>query len=155
MNRNSIDLIVFLSLVLLTIAISFFWVSRTTIEIQLHDTYLVLDKLTLTVLMLGPLTVLAFFPIAAMRNFKSIGTNIALIFGLVLVAVVCYSVAELQSSYINQLDESGLRENKPSGSLKQSMNVARGILAVIGLAALVLIYRTVKIWKATYSRPSL
>jgi len=96
MNRNSIDLIIFLTLVMLTAAILMFTVNQTSIDIQLHDTYFVLDRMTLAVLILGPMTILIFLPLAAMRKFKSMGTNIALIFGLMLVAVICYSVAELQ-----------------------------------------------------------
>jgi len=158
MNRNSIDLIIFLSLVLLTAAIVMFAVSQSSIDIQLHDTYFVLDRMTLAVLILGPLTILIFLPFAAVRKFNSFGTNIALIFGLMLVAVICYSVAELQSSYItqiNSLDEVGPRDKAGYKNATQSITIIRIILAVIGLSALVLIYRTVKIWKETHSRPSL
>jgi hypothetical protein len=158
MNRNSIDLIIFLSLILLTAAILMFAVSQSSIDIQLHDTYFVLDRMTLAVLILGPMTILIFFPLAAVRKFKSIGTNIALIFGLMLVAVICYSVAELQSSYISQinsLDEVGPRDKAGYNNASRSIITIRGILTVFGLSALVLIYRTVKIWKEAQSRPSL
>lgn len=158
MNRNSIDLIIFLSLVLLTVAVLLFAVNETSIDIQLHDTYLVLDRMTLAVLIFGPMTILIFLPLAAMRKFKSVGTNIALIFGLMLVAVVCYTVAELQSNYISQInsmDEVGVRDNGGYNKATQSVTITRVILAVIGLSALVLIFRTVKIWKETHSRPSL
>jgi hypothetical protein len=158
MNRNSTDLIIFLSLALLTAAILMFAVSQTSIDIQLHDTNFVLDRMTLAVVILGPMTILTFLPLAAIRRFKSIGTNIALIFGLMLVAVICYSVGELQSRYISQinsLDEVGLRDKEGYNNATQTISTTRGILAVIGLSALVLIYRTVKIWKETHSRPSL
>jgi hypothetical protein len=75
-----------------------------------------------------------------------------------LVAVICYSVAELQSSYISQLnslDEVGPGDRAGYHNATRSINMFRGILAVIGLSALVLIYRTVRIWKETHSRPSL
>ena len=158
MNRNSIDLIIFLSLVLLTGSILTFTVSQTSIDIQLHDTYFVLDRMTLAVLILGPMTILIFLPLAAVRKFRSIGTNTALIFGLMLVAVICYSVVDLQTSYvsqINSLDELGARDKEAYDSATQSIMTIRGILAVIGLSSLILIYRTVKIWKETHSRPSL
>jgi hypothetical protein len=158
MNRNSIDLIIFLSLVLLTATILMSAVSETSIDIQLHDTYFVLDRMTLAVLILGPLTILIFLPLAAARHFKSIGTNIALIFGLMLVAVICYSVAELQSSYISQInsmDEVGVKDKAGYNNASRSIITVRGILTVIGLSGLVLIYRTVKIWKESHSWPSL
>jgi len=157
MNRNSFDLLIFLSLVLLIAAILLFGVTQSTIDIQLHDTYIVLDKLTVAVLILGPATIFIFLPLAAIRNFESVGTNIALIFGLMLVAVICYSVAELQASNVNpmnNLGEAGLK-NSGSNNAPKSVIAIRAILAVIGLSALVLIYRTVKIWKEAHSRPSL
>jgi hypothetical protein len=158
MNRNSIDLLIFISLVLITAAILLFGVTQTTIDIQLHDTYFVLDKLTFAVLILGPMTILIFLPLAAVRKFKSIGTNIALILGMMLVAVICYSVAELLASDVNQINSFGEGEvaNKgPNSNSIQAINLTRGMLAVIGVSAIVLIYRTVKIWKDTHSRASL
>ena len=155
MNRNSIDLIIFLSLVFIALAISLFVVNQTTVEIQMHDTYFVIDRLTLTVLLVGPLTVLTFFPIAAIRKFNSVGTNVALIFGLVLIAVICYSIVELQSSYLNQINQSDGSRQQADIIMRQLINATRGILVVIGMTALVLIYKTVKIWKETYSRPKL
>jgi hypothetical protein len=158
MNRTSIDLLIFLSLVVLTAAILSFAVSQPNIDIQLHDTYFVLDKFTFAVLILGPMTILIFLPLAATRKFKSIGTNIALLFGLVLVAVICYSFAELLSSdisEINSLDGSGSRNRGSNNTGSQFVIAIRGVLAIIGLSALVLIYRTVKIWKETHWRPTL
>ena len=137
MNRNSIDLTIFLSLVVLTVTIALMAGDQTTIDIQLYDTYFVLDKLAFAILMLGPITTFIFLPLAAMRKFKSIGTNIALIFGLMLAAVICYNVSEL--SYIDQ----------------ETVYGSQGMFAIVGLAAIILIHRTVKIWKERYSHQGL
>jgi hypothetical protein len=157
MNRNSIDLIIFLTLVLLTTAILLFTVRQTTIDIQLHDTYFVLDKFSLAVLILGPSTILIFLPRAAKRKFKSIGTNIALIFGLILVAVICYSVAELQSNFISQINsfDGGGQGDKQMRNATLAVNTTRGILTMVGLVTVLVIWKTVKIWKETHSQPSL
>jgi hypothetical protein len=160
MSRNTVDLTVLATLVLGVLAISFLAFSRPTIEIQLHDTYFVVDRFSLSILMLGPLILIVFLPIAALRNFRSVGTNVVLTIGLVLVGVMCYSVIELQFNYLKQvitLDDQGLPDDEPAADkIGQRINWTRGFLVVIGLAALALIYKTVKIWKEqTGTRSSL
>lgn len=151
MNRNTIDLIILLGLVLVVLAISFLAFSRPTIEIQLHDTFFVVDRFSLSILMLGPLVLLVFLPIAVVRNFRSVATNVILTIGLVLVGVICYSVIELQFNYLKQvitLDDQGLPDDEPAAErIGQRINWTRGLLVVIGLAATALIYKTVTIWK--------
>jgi hypothetical protein len=100
-----------------------------------------------------------FLPLAAIRKFKSVGTNIALIVGLLLIAVVCYLVVELQSNYYNEvaatIDVQDSDRSQNLTRIKQGLNVGRGILAAFALTTMILIYRTVKIWKESHSRPQL
>lgn len=107
----------------------------------------------------GPLICLVFLPFAAFRKFKSFGTNVALIVGLVIVAVICYRAIELQSSYSHQIetlrDDQLPNRSQHLNSIRQSLNLSRGILAAIILPTAMLIYRTVKIWKEAHSRPQL
>ena len=158
MNRSLGDLIIFFALVLLTLAMFLFSANETT-ELQFHDTHFVVDRLSLAVMTLGPLLCLVFLPIAAIRNFKSLGTNIALIIGLMIVATICYRAIELQSSYSQQMqvlsDEQLPDRSQHLNNIQVGLNWTRGILAAIVLPTTILIYRTVKIWKETHSSPQL
>ena len=158
MKRNLIDLTIFCSLVFLTVALALLSDSDTT-ELQFHDTYFVVDRLSLAVLALGPLLVVLFLPLAVTRKFQSIGTNIALIIGLVIIAVICYRAIDLQSSYLQQAealrDEQLPDRARYLNNIKGLLNWSRAIFAGIVLPATVLIYRTVKIWKETNARPQL
>ena len=159
MKRNVSDLTIFLCIVFLTIAISLFSVNETTIDIQFHDTYFAVDRLTLAIITLGPLLFIVFLPLAAARKFKSTGTNAALIIGLVLIAVICYSAIELQSNYSRQIE--ALREEQlPDRSqhlnnIRQGVNLARAFMAVVVLPTVILIYRTARIWKQAHANPHL
>ena len=78
-------------------------IGQSTIDIQLHDTYFVLDKISLTVLIIGPLTFLIFLTRGLTRKFKTKGTNIGLIIGLLLVAVITFYVVRLQQGYLSEI----------------------------------------------------
>jgi hypothetical protein len=159
MKRNLSDLTIFFGLVFLTITIALFSFNTTSIDIQFHDTYVVVDRLSLAVMTFGPLICIVFLPLAALRKFKSLGTNIALIIGLVIVAVICYRAVELQTSYFRQIgalhDDQLPDRSQYLNRIRQNLNWSRGILAAIVLPTTILIFRTVKIWKETHSGPQL
>ena len=159
MKRSLSDLTIFFCLLFLTVFIARFSFNATSIDIQLHDTYFVVDRFSLAVMTFGPLICMVFLPLAALRKFKSFGTNVALIAGLVIVAVICYRAVELQSSYSHQIealrDEQLPDRSQHLNSIRQTLNWSRGILAAIVLPTTILIYRTVKIWKETHTGPQL
>ena len=157
MNRTQIDVAIFLVLVAIAVAIAYSISGASSIEVQLHDIDIVIDKLSFTILILAPLASLVFLPIAAMRRFNSISTNAGLIVGLVLAAVLCYSAIELQTNYLlqaNKMSEGALPE-KLISNIGWGINLARAFFAIISLCALALIYHTVKIWKAAHSNSRL
>jgi hypothetical protein len=97
------DIIIFLGLLTLTFFVWLFAVGESAIDIQLHDTYFVLDNTSLAVLILGPLTFLIFLARGLATKFKSIGANAGLIVGLILLALITYGIIELQKSYLTEI----------------------------------------------------
>ena len=157
MNRNQLDIALFLLLLAFSVAIAYSRGSTASIEFQLHDIELVIDKISLTILIWAPLLCIVFLPLAATKRFNSISTNAGLIVGLVLVAVLCYSAIELQTNYLlqaNKMSEGALPE-KLISNIGWGINLARALLFIISIAALALIYHSVKLWKTAHSSPRL
>jgi len=92
------DIIIFAILTLAATLILFI-VGQSGIDIQLHDTYIELDKISLVVLIIGPLTFLAFLLLALTRKFMTTWTNTGLIIGLCMVSLIFFRTALFQSSY--------------------------------------------------------
>jgi hypothetical protein len=108
------DISIFLGLLALTFFVWLVVMGQSAIDIQLHDTYFVLDKTALAMLILGPLTFLIFLARALTTKFKSIGANAGLIVGLILLALITYKIIELQKSYlaeIERLDSEGIQQS--------------------------------------------
>ncbi len=105
------DLVIFLGLLLLGFIIWILTPEQNAIDLQFHDTYFVIDRVSITVLILAPLTMLIFLVRGLRRKFKSIGANGGLIIGLILIALITYGVVEIQMNYLNEikgLDDEGL-----------------------------------------------
>ena len=97
------DLFIFATLLLFTIVILVFTIGQSTIDIQLHDTYIILDKLSLAILILGPLTFLFFLARGLRRRFSTASTNMGLIIGLILTSYIIFRLALIQISFRNQI----------------------------------------------------
>jgi hypothetical protein len=69
---------------------------QNTIDIQLHDAYVVVDRVSLTVLILGPLMFVIFLIRGVVNRFKSTTTNIGFIIGVILVSMIMYRLIEIQ-----------------------------------------------------------
>ena len=69
MKRFKKDLIIFFGLLTLSFIIWQIIHGNGAIDIQLHDTYFVLDKTSLTILIMGPLTFLIFLARGLTRKF--------------------------------------------------------------------------------------
>ena len=126
-----------------------FVVNGTTVEIQMHDTYFVIDKVSMLVLILGPLTFLIFLVRGLIRKFKSIATNIGLVIGLMLISLITYRIIDLQESYINEVKR---LDNKdlPDGfypDMKNRINWGWNIFALCTTGIIALGIKTVKLWR--------
>jgi hypothetical protein len=145
------DIIIFAALLILTWVIVVIYIGNTALDIQLHDTYFVIDNLSLTILIVGPLIFLIFLTRALRRKFRTIGPNAGLAIGLILVAFITFSVIQLQQSFITSI--TGLDEESLPGQGQFMADSKRRITwtwALFGfwVAALaLLIFRTIRIWK--------
>ena len=155
MGQFKTDIIIFIGLLILGSIVLLLTAGQSTIDIQLHDTYFVLDKISLTVLIIGPLTFLIFLARGLTRKFKTQGTNIGLIIGLILIALITYQVVRLQQSYLNEImrfDDEGLPDRGQFiVNAKNKMNLIWGLFGLWTIGLLLLTLRTIKIWKEGYS----
>lgn len=85
------DLFLFFGILLLT-AISLLPFETDVIDIQLHDTYFVFDKITMLVLIAGPLMFLSFLARGLYLRFRNPATNAGLLIGLILLAMIAYRI---------------------------------------------------------------
>lgn len=69
--------------------------AQNPIEIQLHDTYFVLDNFSLAVIIIGPPTFLIFLVRAAINRFQTLTANIGLAIGTMMVIFLVYEVVLL------------------------------------------------------------
>jgi len=133
-------------------------IGKSTIDIQVHDSYFVLDNMSMTILIIGPFTLLVFLSRGLTRKFKTKGTNIGLIIGLLLVALITYQIVQLQESYLSEimkLDDEGLLDigqlAQIAVDIKRKINWTWGLFGLWTLGFLLLTFRTIKIWKKGYS----
>jgi ABC-type multidrug transport system permease subunit len=151
MRQLSTDIIIFLGLVLISLIALLLTAGQSTIDIQLHDTYFVIDKLSMTTLIIGPLTFLIFLARALARKFKTKGSNIGLIMGLILVAAITFYLVQLQQSYLNEMmrfDDEGLPDRGQFiVDTKNRINWTWGLFGFWAMALSLLTLRTIKIWK--------
>src|SRR4051812_41519483 len=102
MRQFKTDIIIFLGVVFFCLVVLLLTAGQSSIDIQLHDTYFVIDKISMTVLIAGPLTFLIFLTRGFRRKFKTKGTNIGLILGLMLVSVITFHFVRIQQSYLSE-----------------------------------------------------
>jgi hypothetical protein len=145
------DIVIFLSLLMLTMAIIVSTIGQTTIDIQLHDTYFVFDKAHWTILIVGPITFLIFLARALSRKFRTVATNAGLILGLIMVGLITYWAIEVYQNYISEmirLDSADTpRRNEIIQAAGKRMRWSWILLSVVALAVIVLTIRTRRIWK--------
>jgi len=155
MKQFKTDIIIFIGFLVLTSIVLLLTIGQSTIDIQLHDTYFVLDKISLTILIIGPLTFMIFLTRGLTRKFKTKGTNIGLIIGLILVAVITFYVVRLQQSYLSEMmrpDNEGLPDRGQFiVETKNRINWTWGLFGFWAMGLLLLTLRTIKIWKEGYS----
>jgi hypothetical protein len=97
------DVFMFFGLLLVAVVIFVMTIGQSTIDIQLHDTYFVADRIDLIMLIVGPVTFLIFLASAIARQFKSRGANAGLIVGLAFLAMITFRIIQLQEGYLDAI----------------------------------------------------
>jgi hypothetical protein len=151
LKQYKTDLIIFLVLLSLAFVFLVATVGQSTIDIQLHDTYFVLDKISMTILVLGPLTFIIFLARGLASKFKSIGSNTGLIIGLALVTLIAYQNIALLNSELDQikrLEDEGLPDKGQFiADIKSNINWTWGLFSLLTIGVIILTVQTIKIWK--------
>jgi hypothetical protein len=152
MKNFKTDAFIFLSLLILTSVIWIATLGQSSVDIQLHDTYFILDKVSLLVLVIGPLTFLIFLARALTRKFKTKWTNTGLMIGLALIALITYHAINIEQSYLAEmlhLDDEGLVDKGQFVSGMKRMIGWTWVLFCFWLTGLLLLLvRTTRIWKS-------
>lgn len=156
MKELKTDIIIFSGLLILALIIGLI-TQQSTIDIQLHDTYFVIDKFSLTILIVGSLTFVIFLSRALTRKFRTIGSNVGLIIGLVFIALTTYGIIQLQQSYLTSMmrpDDEGLPDRGQFiMDSKRRITWSWALLGVWLVALIALTFRTINIWKPSKQRP--
>lgn len=120
------DLFILMTIILVALAITAFFKTQAVLDIQLHDSYIVLAWPTIVVCIGGPLIVLVYFFRGLVKKFRNAGTNACLIIGLLFNS---YAILMLIRMWDYQFGKGWI------------------ILILSGIAILVLIVRTINVWR--------
>jgi len=146
------DVIIFLAVIIVGVLVSLLAAGSSPLDLQLHDTYFIIDKVSLMLLIIGPLTFLIFLVRGVGGKFKRNGANLGLIVGLILMAIITYNVARLQQIYLNQvitLDEDGKLSHAQSiVDAKSAITSTWGMFCLCLIGLCLLTARTFEVWKA-------
>lgn len=155
MRQFKTDIIIFLGLAGIGVIALLLTAGQSTVDIQLYDTYFVIDKISMTVLIIGPLTFSTFLARALTRNFKARGSNIGLMIGLVLVAIITFYIIRLQQSHLSEImrpDHEGTSDRGQFiADAKSRINWTWGLFGFWAMGLLLLTLRTIKIWREGYT----
>jgi hypothetical protein len=77
--------------------------SQTVVDVQVYDTYYVLDAITVVLLVTTPLLLFIFLVRSLMTRFRAISANVGLIVGLALAAWIAYYGVALDQSFVEQI----------------------------------------------------
>ncbi|MFA7381130.1 MAG: hypothetical protein WC150_11765 [Bacteroidia bacterium] len=151
MRQFKTDIIIFLGVVFFNLVVLLLTAKQSSIDIQLQGKYFVIDKISMTVLIVGPLTFLIFLARGLRRKFKTKGANIGLIIGLILVSVITFYFVRIQQSYLSEamgLDiESFPHRGEFIANTTNKINWAWGLLGLWVTGLLLLTIRTIRVWK--------
>lgn len=144
---------------LLLIGCGVIWMATegdTIVDLQFHDSYFVIDKTFLIGLVVGPFGFLIFLTRAIRRWFKNVSTNICLAVELVIMALITYYIIRVQQDYVRELqtlegiDASTM--DRMLGSARDGILWSWVIFGVWCIALLLIIFRTMRIWRGDYQR---
>lgn len=99
LNQPAIDIIILLSFFALGLLVVLV-IGKEPVSIQLHDTYFVIEGLTVAIFLTGPLFFVTFLVKALRQKFRPVTTNVGLVVGVVLMAIICYYIIRF-NTYIH------------------------------------------------------
>jgi len=141
---------IFVGLFTLAFIISLAAPGTSKVSIQIHDTHLVLHKASLAILILGALTFFVFLVRAAVKKFGSVGANVGLIIGLVLLCFITYRIIDLQKIYLNEIsapeDEWMLDKDQFISDMKTRISWTWRIFGLWIICVLILTLWTIRLW---------
>ncbi len=145
------DLIIFLGILLIGLTFLLLNTGHSAIDIQLYDTYFVIEKSSMMLFIVESLTFLIFLIRAFLQKFKAIGSNIGLIIGLLFAIVITYYFLQVKESMLNQmekLDGEGLHDRlKTIAEANKNIYWTWALMGFWLTSLLLLIRRAVKIWR--------
>jgi hypothetical protein len=147
MKQFRTDIIIFIGILILSSVVLLLTVDESVIDIQLHDTYFVLDKITAIVLITEPLMFLVFFIRAFTQKFTAIGSNIGLIVALLFFALITYQIVRFQQNDLRDVTF-GSADNEQLIADRRNFIIIAWVLFGLWISAVLLLtYRTLKITK--------
>ena len=151
MKQFKTDIIILIGLLVFAMMLFGFIIGQSSVDIRRHDTYLVVDKKHLTMLIVGLLTFLIFLARGLIRNFKTLATNFGLIIGLILVAMTTYYIIQIQQSYLSEILKLDNAEHpdlvQMSEDVKKGINLSWGLFSLWIIGILLLTIKSIKIYK--------
>ncbi|MCX2745827.1 hypothetical protein OO013_18235 [Mangrovivirga sp. M17] len=148
------DFILFIGLIIIAISIYLISTENSPVDLQMHDTYIVLDQNSITFLIIGPLIFLVFLLRGIWKKLKNKWTNIGLLVGLIWILIFLYFTIQGQQQLVDQFSEYAKEEHFYNEvfvkGAKQKIKYLWVILSIITLGIFALGYWTIRIWNKVY-----
>lgn len=120
--------------------------SGTVIDVQVYDTYYVVDAKTIVLLVAAPLILVIFLARSLITGFRAIAANVGLIVGLALTAWTAYYGVALNESFVEQITDANTLHGPGQDQLLDKAHTrlwwSRVWFAALVLSALLLSIRT-------------
>jgi len=145
MKNTKAELVTFIVVLPIALTVTSFLDKFNISDVQLHDTYYAADKTTIFLVVLSPLTLIAFLILGFIKNFRNVFGNLGIIIGLILVTFILYKLTEIQNAFLentNQIvTDNQLSSDEYQERIKWLRVIILGCLLATGLTG----FRTFKL----------